>query len=489
MSNCTKCHILGEKVHNSKCLDCHAEIKTLISLGKGYHSNKEVMGKDCSLCHNEHHGRNFKIINFNPDDFQHTVTGFELTGRHLKIECSNCHTAKLIKIKFKVRKSSYLGLDTECISCHKDYHRGLLGNECTACHNTFTFIKADKFNHDNAAFKLTGAHISIDCIKCHPKEIIDGNEFRKFKGLFFSDCTPCHKDVHAGKFGNECKSCHETVSFRKIQAQTFDHDKTEFPLVGRHKILECSDCHKSVQVVGIKLKHGKCTDCHEDYHQGEFIIKGKVKDCSACHDESGFKPSLLTIEDHNQTKFKLTGAHLAVSCKSCHFIDDNWHFKISDTECSGCHENVHGAEIKLKSLAKGCLTCHFTESWKKIEYDHNITGFKLLGKHSEINCIDCHLIGENSKTGLLFASVDSKCEFCHKDIHFNQFREEGETDCSRCHISSNWQPTVFDHDKTLFPLKGAHLKADCSGCHKKIGVGEIKYINYKIKDFRCIACH
>ena len=30
MSNCTKCHILGEKVSNDLCLDCHTELKTRI---------------------------------------------------------------------------------------------------------------------------------------------------------------------------------------------------------------------------------------------------------------------------------------------------------------------------------------------------------------------------------------------------------------------------------------------------------------------------
>ncbi len=45
MSNCTKCHVLGEKVQDSKCLDCHTEIKTLIDQHRGYHSSDEVQEK------------------------------------------------------------------------------------------------------------------------------------------------------------------------------------------------------------------------------------------------------------------------------------------------------------------------------------------------------------------------------------------------------------------------------------------------------------
>jgi len=62
MSNCTKCHVLGEKVYNSKCLDCHKEIKKLIEQKRGYHAGKDVLGKDCYACHGEHFGRDFHIL-------------------------------------------------------------------------------------------------------------------------------------------------------------------------------------------------------------------------------------------------------------------------------------------------------------------------------------------------------------------------------------------------------------------------------------------
>ena len=47
LSNCTKCHELGEQVIESKCLECHSEIKSLISQGKGYHSSSEVKKEEC----------------------------------------------------------------------------------------------------------------------------------------------------------------------------------------------------------------------------------------------------------------------------------------------------------------------------------------------------------------------------------------------------------------------------------------------------------
>ena len=35
MANCTKCHVLGGKVANDKCLDCHKELKARIDQKKG----------------------------------------------------------------------------------------------------------------------------------------------------------------------------------------------------------------------------------------------------------------------------------------------------------------------------------------------------------------------------------------------------------------------------------------------------------------------
>ncbi|MGA8264330.1 MAG: hypothetical protein WB779_07810, partial [Ignavibacteriaceae bacterium] len=48
LSNCTKCHELGDKVTNTKCLDCHKDINSLLVKNMGYHSSPEVKNKECS---------------------------------------------------------------------------------------------------------------------------------------------------------------------------------------------------------------------------------------------------------------------------------------------------------------------------------------------------------------------------------------------------------------------------------------------------------
>ena len=86
MMNCTECHVLGGNVSNEKCLDCHKELNSRISQNKGYHTSSEVSNKNCASCHSDHHGRKFEMIRFNEDEFEHQLTGYELTGKHIKTD-------------------------------------------------------------------------------------------------------------------------------------------------------------------------------------------------------------------------------------------------------------------------------------------------------------------------------------------------------------------------------------------------------------------
>ncbi len=492
MSNCTKCHVLGEKVENTKCLDCHSEIKTLINLNRGFHSQEKVQIKECRNCHSEHNGRNFRIVNFQQKDFDHKEAKFELNGKHSKLKCEECHQTKFIQdAELKKRKGTYLGLVTACFSCHEDVHQKSLGEDCKSCHGNDSFKPAVNFNHDTAKFKLTGEHQKVDCIKCHIKEKRNGKDFQKFTGIDFASCESCHEDIHKGKFGKDCQSCHSTTSFKSINQGSFNHDKTNFPLVGKHRIVNCKDCHK--RGIKYKLKYKRCTDCHEDYHKGEFKVKNVIMDCNNCHNELGFHPSLFTIDKHNQLQFKLSGGHLAIPCEACHHKSKDWHFKNIGEKCIDCHKNIHEGEITKNFMPDDdCTVCHKTESWSSISFDHDKTKFKLLGKHKDVKCADCHRDKTemaDSRYAYKFVSLKSDCEGCHKDIHFGQFIVNGKTDCGKCHAYNDWKPEKFDHDKTRFSLAGAHQKLKCSSCHKQALKNGNTFIKFKLEDFKCAFCH
>ena len=205
LSNCTKCHILGEKVSNEKCLDCHLEIGIRITGGRGYHASTEVKGKECVECHSDHHGKNFQMIRFDTDHFDHALTGYNLHGAHTEVNCKSCHKVEnIIDSKVKSKTSTYLGLDRKCQSCHTDTHQGTLSTDCASCHDFKAFKPASKFDHNRARFTLRGKHAQVDCLLCHKKSVQNGKEIQKFTGLSFGKCTSCHKDVHDNKFGQNC---------------------------------------------------------------------------------------------------------------------------------------------------------------------------------------------------------------------------------------------------------------------------------------------
>jgi len=490
LSNCTKCHELGEKVLKSKCLDCHSEIKSLVSLNMGYHSSSEVKNQECTKCHPEHFGRNFRIINFDPDGFDHNNAGYELTGSHAKLKCDKCHQPNnIIDPEIAIRKGTYLGLSSNCSGCHEDYHRKTLGDNCASCHNTEKFNPAIKFNHDKAKFKLTGKHQTVNCLKCHPRNKLDGGEFQKFTGIQFTNCFPCHQDKHNGRFGLDCKTCHVTSGFTQINKSQFDHNKTEYPLIGKHKIVSCNKCHQT----GLKqkLRYDKCIDCHSDYHELQFITEGQITDCVNCHTVKDFRPSIIDEEKHSKFKFVTDGAHLAIPCQNCHIKEKKWRFVNLGRDCISCHKDVHGNEIIEKySGNKECIKCHQTESWSTINFDHNRTEFELFGKHKKQKCKACHYQQKIASGGeLLFKSLGKNCEVCHIDVHAGQFKEGEISVCTRCHSYDDWKPDKFDHEKTRFKLKGAHEKLKCNQCHRVIELADIKFIKYILEDFKCSDCH
>ena len=489
LENCTKCHDLGKSVSQEKCLDCHKEIKTRIEQNKGYHSSSEVKSKNCWKCHSEHNGRNFEIIHFDRKKFDHNVTGFKLSGAHQSLDCEKCHKQELIHdAELKKRKDTYLGLGQKCADCHEDFHQGALGNKCSSCHDSNKFRPAPLFDHNKARFVLTGAHIKVACEKCHAKETLNGKSFQKFKGIPFANCSDCHKDVHNGKFGNICQKCHNTDGFNAISKSSFDHSQTGFALVGAHVTVKCSDCHG--QNLTSKPKHSECKDCHKDFHKGQFTKDNKTTECANCHNVDGFTPSIYTIDMHNKTGFKLSGGHLATPCKNCHMVKDEWNFRIASFQCIDCHENIHKEEIRQKFMGNSnCSSCHNPDTWNKVEFDHSKTDFILSGVHKKTDCGKCHSFITNGEKQLLFFSLTTTCEGCHKDIHHGQFKENGKTVCSRCHGFDNWKASKFEHANTGFPLEGAHKKVDCSKCHKPVLVNQQQFINYKIEDTKCAACH
>lgn len=492
ISNCTKCHTLGEQLSNQKCLDCHKELSERIRQNKGYHASSEVKGKQCASCHSDHHGKNFQIVKFDEKKFNHHLTGFYLKGAHIKKECKDCHQHKFIQDQnIKAKKFTYLGLKSDCLNCHADYHKNTLSKSCAICHDELAFKPVTKFNHGNTRFPLKGKHINVECNKCHKVETKNGEKYQQFTGLVFNTCVSCHTDVHKNKFGQNCTQCHTVESFAVTKGmKSFDHDKTRYKLEGKHQVVNCKLCHKIKFTT--PLKHDKCADCHLDYHKGQFVKGGIVPDCKLCHHQSGFANSTYTLEQHNTSVFPLKGAHLAVSCLDCHKKTDRWNFKNIGNKCIDCHKDIHATIIPQKYYPENnCLSCHSNNRWNEITFDHSKTNFILSGVHKTQTCRKCHFtVKPDGSPQQLFVNFSGICTNCHVDPHFKQFEQKGVTECKQCHAFDNWKAVNFDHNTTAFKLVGKHEKVECKKCHlpTATAINNNKYVLYKIS-VKCESCH
>ncbi len=401
----------------------------------------------------------------------------------------NRNLFKIIFLKKKVIPGS--GSATQCLDCHVDFHQNTLSQNCLSCHNQKTFRPAPGFNHSKTKFPLIGKHKEVDCAKCHKTEQRKGQEFQQFAGVEFAKCSDCHKDVHQNKFGNDCTKCHNEFSFHEVkQLNTFNHEQTDFPLKGKHRTVECKKCHTSGSYTR-NLKFQRCTDCHKDYHEGQFSKNGIVSDCGECHSVDGFSPSSYGIEKHNQTDFRLEGAHLATPCFTCHKKTEKWNFSNMGTRCTDCHENIHKLYFDEKYLAgAGCKNCHSASVWNQINFDHNKTDFKLQGKHAMLSCRVCHFAdSDKEEPKQQFNWKNQSCTNCHKDVHSGQFAKNGQTDCEHCHIFGNWKPEKFDHNNARFKLDGKHAGLACAKCHKPNDELTKEYIVYQFDDISCKSCH
>ena len=491
---CTECHLLGDKVSNQRCLDCHLEIRSLIDADRGYHVSAEVEGKNCFECHSEHHGRSFDLFRLDENKFNHDITGYELEGEHWVIDCRECHKPENIaNLEIQKLEGTYLGLEEDCLSCHTDYHQETLENDCVKCHNFNQWDPAELFNHEEAEYILIGAHKEVACLECHAKEIRNEQEFQVFVGLEFGDCIDCHSNPHHESFSINCTECHNEWTWIDLNIGVeFNHDMTNYPLTGLHVGVDCRECHTTGNNTD-KIDFVECRNCHQDYHNEQFTSRQKDADCKDCHSiDMSFASTLFGLDDHQESDYKLEGAHVATACFACHVSEeDRWEFRDIGQNCVDCHNNIHQDVISEKFFpGENCASCHLVDNWRVIEFDHTTTNWNLEGAHASVSCRECHFSDVNGEEDVQeFFELSATCIACHEDEHGGQFGLE--SDCTSCHgTEKGWRTPNFNHNNTDFILDGGHKDVDCSQCHKTLTFeGGVDRVEYKMEKFECIDCH
>ncbi len=436
LRNCLRCHALGKGPSAQKCLACHTEIAMRMKEKKGYHHLAVTVKKQsCFTCHSDHAGEDYQMVRWPggaPKRFDHRDTGWPLTGAHRKTDCRKCHRPRFLDAAFRRGhehvdpRTTYLGLDDACISCHFDEHRGQVDRDCTRCHDTAAWKPVPGFDHARTKYPLTGAHARVACAKCHPVETDPDRShadrrFMRFRPLAHDNCTPCHQDPHAGRLGSDCARCHVTRAWNRLRRGRFDHSKTRFPLRGRHAKVACEKCHRSGSLTA-RMRFERCTDCHDDAHAGQFARRADGGACEPCHTENGFRPSTFTLADHARTKYPLEGAHLAVPCERCHQpfrprrgAPRTMRFRFADTACASCHDDPHAGQFLASKPKKTCERCHRVEVWEALAFDHDRDSrYPLEGEHRSVACDKCHpTVREHGKRFVRYRPLAHSCADCH----------------------------------------------------------------------------
>lgn len=522
--SCLECHAQRKGVDPALCLDCHELLAARVEAGLGLHARVEY--EECATCHIEHHGREFELVwwgDAGESAFDHRLAGYELDGAHGRAGCRDCHRPQSIAApeellrRDKELERTFLGLDSACLACHPDEHRGqVAGDSCLDCHTMEAWMPPARFDHDRSRFALTGRHRDLDCVSCHTAiEPADGagEPYLGFAVAAFQGCADCHRDPHQGRLGGRCSSCHETTGWRRVDRASFDHDRTRFALAGRHREVDCAGCHRFGEPVRV-ARFARCRDCHAEAHLGQFDGRADGGACESCHEVSGFRPSTFGLEDHQASAYPLAGAHLAVACDACHERLDtrrlvailgrgerlsarepatSVRFRLVATACLDCHADPHRDEVSELVASAGCEGCHSLTSWRTVEFDHQRTGYPLLGGHLGRACGDCHpaVPAAAGQARIRLADAPTACGGCHRDPHAGQFAAAaGQVGCERCHEVNDWSAPGFDHQTgSAFPLEGAHATLECGRCHLREVVSGTPTTRYKPLPTRCAGCH
>lgn len=484
------------------CISCHEDI----------HAAGQAWA--CNTCHDQDA---FKpASHFQHDDY------FALEGVHAQAACSTCHLLdaqenadKAVRADPKRMPLVFRRVKGKtCVECHTSPHRTSWNQDCQTCHYAadLTWLQGERGIdlqvHAELGFALEGAHVNLACASCHPPDRSYAERFTDPSSPDYArqpgHCAGCHPDPHGEQFRerySSCRACHTQSHFKPSTIDTTWHAQ-QFPLTEAHAQLTCDQCHPAEPDLTPRRFAGtprNCQDCHSDPHGGQF--QDRHSSCLECHHSDRFVPTSLGPARHSET-YPLLGAHRAVACIQCHRVAANTkvrQFRSTHKTCKTCHADPHAGQFQQELQQGDCTVCHDSDctTFQLRPYDHDEeTGYPLTGAHAQAPCQDCHI--ERTMNQMVgpkvrwYRSTPTGCAACHPDVHRGQFQQDGQTQCERCHGSTElWTAENFLHERDArFALEGSHAKVTCGACHPAVPQKNgPSVIQYRPLSTHCEECH
>lgn len=394
---CTLCHLTETDSQGSftlymplefdDCQSCHGDVHY------GQFSEVEP-GLACKTCHVT---TGFDDLLFDHNNLE--FSDWALNGAHEEASCEDCHAD--IHLTDDIEVQRFRPTPKACEICHEDVHEGeyretslLLADlgmspmpdedtsnmssydtslwqkpahwvdhtmgdatNCAACHQE-TSWQSLIFDHSTTGFPLKGQHANILCQSCH----ING-----YEEPLPQDCMGCHIDPHQAMLGTECQDCHTETSFHASTMEQTQHAHTSFPLIGKHAIVACQDCHMDQGDPNFMAAPTDCFTCHASSmpvgEAGKLDHSTLSTNCSDCHTATGW--DMVSFWQHDQCFPIHPGSnHWWIGCDTCHveglptITNTCSDSGVGCIQCHGCEADEHDGVLGYECADRKCYQCH-----------------------------------------------------------------------------------------------------------------------------------
>jgi hypothetical protein len=278
---CSDCHHFGEGERITSCKECHSLTASSDLRQPGL---KGAYHRQCMKCHEAWSGEtNCEMCHTKkalpgPTDFA------QMAGGHGDPSTAPRPMPDMAQPDTKVWHSTYGGGTT--VTLHHKNHTEKYGIDCAACHH------------------------AEGCGSCHHKQGVTAQVSRGEQALH-ATCNACHSEM-------SCDQCH-----LQKEAPAFTHERTGFPLTGKHAKLQCRACHGDPY--HFTKPSPSCEGCHASWTMGKF--------------------------NHQATGVALDENHKEIGCEICH-VKRAFAEPPTCTECHGTDvaypRQVPGARVKGK---------------------------------------------------------------------------------------------------------------------------------------------